>query len=187
MHTNRGTGTETNVPRTSLPCPPRYGNSIKRWFAKALGANHPLVYYRSGDGSTGLRQVRPPLLSHTILTRETGTRIHPYCSRLQYCTRNTRTSYRIAQTLIYIYTQTVVVRNSTTFPCRGLSSSWQAHSYPTPPIHERPYQVDFGTGRKWDRRPCTADQVLSMPLTWLQLQDFNRSIPFYMHASQRYT
>ena len=24
------------------------------------------------------RQVRPPLLSHTILTRETGTRIHPY-------------------------------------------------------------------------------------------------------------
>ena len=25
-----------------------------------------------------VRQVRPPLLSHTILTRETGTRIHPY-------------------------------------------------------------------------------------------------------------
>ena len=24
------------------------------------------------------RHVRPPLLSHTILTRETGTRIHPY-------------------------------------------------------------------------------------------------------------
>ena len=24
------------------------------------------------------RQVRPPLLSHTILTRETGTRTHPY-------------------------------------------------------------------------------------------------------------
>ena len=24
------------------------------------------------------RQVRPPLLSHTILTRETGTRIHSY-------------------------------------------------------------------------------------------------------------
>ena len=76
MHTNRGTGTETNVPRTSLPCPPRYGNSTRRWFAKALGANHLLVYYHSGGGSTGLRQVRLPLLSHTILTRETGTRIH---------------------------------------------------------------------------------------------------------------
>ena len=72
MHTNRG----TNVPRTSLPCPPRYGNSTRRRFAKALGANHLLVYYRSGGGSTGLRQVRPPLLSHTILTRETGTKIH---------------------------------------------------------------------------------------------------------------
>ena len=74
MHTNRG----TNVPRTSLPCPPRYGNSTRRRFAKALGANHLLVYYRSGGGSTGLRQVRPPLLSHTILTRETGTKIHMY-------------------------------------------------------------------------------------------------------------
>ena len=72
MYTNRG----TNVPRTSLPCPPRYGNSTRRRFAKALGANHLLVYYRSGGGSTGLRQVRPPLLSHTILTRETGTKIH---------------------------------------------------------------------------------------------------------------
>ena len=74
MYTNRG----TNVPRTSLPCPPRYGNSTRRRFAKALGANHLLVYYRSGGGSTGLRQVRPPLLSHTILTRETGTKIHMY-------------------------------------------------------------------------------------------------------------
>ena len=74
MYTNRG----ANVPRTSLPCPPRYGNSTRRRFAKALGANHLLVYYRSGGGSTGLRQVRPPLLSHTILTRETGTKIHMY-------------------------------------------------------------------------------------------------------------
>ena len=77
VHINSGTGTETNVPWTSLPYPPRYGNSTRRWFAEALCANHPLVYYRSGGGSTGLRQVRPPLLSHTILTRETGTRIHP--------------------------------------------------------------------------------------------------------------
>ena len=28
--------------------------------------------------SAQARQVRPPLVSHTILTRETGTRIHPY-------------------------------------------------------------------------------------------------------------
>ena len=85
MHTNRSTGTEeTNVPRTSLPCPPRYGNSTSRWFVKALGANHSLVYYRSGGGSTGLRQVRPPLLSHTILTRETGTRIHPYLFKTRH-------------------------------------------------------------------------------------------------------
>ena len=62
---NRGTGTGTNVPRTSLPCSPRHSNSTGRWFTEeAFGANHPLVYYRSGGGSTGLRQVRPPLLSH---------------------------------------------------------------------------------------------------------------------------
>ena len=78
MHTNRGTGTETNVPRTSLPCPPRYGNSTRRWFAEALGANHPLVYYRSE------RWKHRPAASATTtffipyyLTIETGTMIHP--------------------------------------------------------------------------------------------------------------
>ena len=49
VHTYCGTGTETNVPWTSsLPCSPRYGNSTRRWFAE-----HPLVHYRSGGGSTG--------------------------------------------------------------------------------------------------------------------------------------
>ena len=37
MHTNRG----TNVPRTSLPCPPRYGNSTRRRFAKSTRCEPP--------------------------------------------------------------------------------------------------------------------------------------------------
>ena len=37
--------------------PTVYGISTRRRFAKALGANHLLGYYRSGGGSTDLRQV----------------------------------------------------------------------------------------------------------------------------------
>ena len=106
VYTNRG----TNVPRTSLPCPPRYGNSTRRRFAKALGANHLLVYYRSGGGSTGLRQVRPPLLSHTILTRETGTKIHMY-----YILHNTARNFRkINTTIIRYYSNGRFIRTSKT-------------------------------------------------------------------------
>ena len=78
MHANCVTGTETNAPRTSLSCSPRYGNSTRRWFAEALGANHPLVHYPSGSGSAGYAASATTPLIPYYLTRENGTRIHPY-------------------------------------------------------------------------------------------------------------
>ena len=78
MYTNCGTGTETNVPRTSLPCSPRYGNPTRTWFEEALGAKHLLVHYRSGGGSTGHAASAITTSIPYYLTRETDTRIHPY-------------------------------------------------------------------------------------------------------------
>ena len=78
MHTNCGTGTEASVPRTSLCCSSRYGNSTRRWFAEVLGANHPLVHYRSGGGSKGHAVNATTTFIPYYLTRETGTRKHRY-------------------------------------------------------------------------------------------------------------
>ena len=69
MHTNRGTGTETNVPRTSLPCPPRYyGNSTRRWFEIVRRSTRcelppdvlPQWRWKHRPAAS---EVRPPLLS----------------------------------------------------------------------------------------------------------------------------
>ena len=57
--------------------PPGDGSQSTRWRTTSWCSTAVEVE------AQGLRQVRPPLLSHTILTRETGTKTHMYFNAFQ--------------------------------------------------------------------------------------------------------